>query len=221
MRKIFILFFSIQVSTLCFSQSDGFRMGAHFGMGQATIKEANISRQTGKLALQAGLSMNYQFFKNFGLNSNILFTSKGSRSSGSETVYGFFGSKEYTYEEDYSLYYVEIPLMPKLSLGGEKFFVKVFAGPSLNFNLYGKQDKVFDDANYHEQNGFTNREIKGLNLLEYSLVYGGGFDVEVSDNSIFSLEVRESRSLNSFGEINTKDAINQYFMVGIGYLNKF
>jgi hypothetical protein len=221
MKQILILFFLFQLSPLCFSQSNGLRIGASLGVGEATIKKTDISNQTGKLAFQGGLALNYQFIKNFGLYGNILYATKGSRSSGTERVSGFFGTTDYKFEEKYVLDYIEVPVMPKLSFGGEKFYIKIFAGPSLNFNLSGKQNKQYEDASYNQDNGYGFRKITGLQLVEYALVYGAGFDVEISDGSVLFLEIRQSKALNSFGTINNKNAYNQYFTLNAGYLIKY
>ena len=220
-RFLISILFILSFNTSGFSQTPGFRAGIHLGIGEARITKAGISNQTGKLSLQGGLAASYQFTKNIGLVNNILFTTKGSRTSGTETVSGFFGSQQYTYEEDFSLQYIEIPLMLKVSLGLGSFHLKAFSGPSANFNISGNADRTYDDPEYNKDHGFTNKEITGLNLLEYTLVLGGGIDIELSDESVLYLELRESLALNSFGEINIKDAFNQYITAGIGFLYKY
>jgi hypothetical protein len=157
------------------------------------------------------LGASYQFNNNFGLTGNILYISKGSRTSGTERVTGFLGHKDYTYEENFSLSYIEIPLLAKLSLGAGSFHLKGFAGPAISFSMSGKHDRVYDDTDYNEDNGFTGRDIPGLNLMEYSGILGTGIDIELSDGNIFYLELRENFSFNSFGRINNRDAFNNYF----------
>ncbi|MBX9853683.1 MAG: PorT family protein [Cytophagaceae bacterium] len=219
-----ILLFTFGTLLLCNSlcgQSPGLALGGHFGIGQAKISKANINNQTGRLALQGGLSLNYQFVKNFGLYGNILFSGKGSRASGNDVQSTFFGNKEFPFEQKYNLYYIEIPVMAKLSLGINNFYFKAFAGPSINFNVKGTESKIYEDKDYHEQNGYSDREIQGLNLMEYSFCYGGGIDVEIAQQSIFFLEVRNNIGMNTFGKINNLDAFNQYFGLGLGILYKY
>jgi hypothetical protein len=199
------------------AQNTGFKYGARFGIGQASISDAGIENQTGKLSLNAGLTSAYHFTNYFGLTTDILFVSKGSRATGSETESGFFGSTSYTFEERYKLYYVEIPVMAKASVGNETFRFKIFAGPSVNFNVSGSHTRIFNDPDYDQDHGFTDRSITGIKLLEFAGVVGAGFEV-MAGNDIFFIDIRNSAAFNSFGLINNKNAYNNYFAVGVGYM---
>jgi hypothetical protein len=201
-----------------FAQSPGFRYGARIGIGQAKISGASIVNQTGRLAFNAGLTANYQFNNHVGLSADFLFTSKGSRASSSETKSGFFNSTTYNYEEIYKLYYFEIPIMAKVSVGFSNFHPKIFVGPSINFNLLGTQTRTYEDPNYNTDHGFSDRKIPGLQLMEFSGVVGAGFDVEMANEKILFLDIRYNSALNSFGIINGRSAYNNYFTVGVGYL---
>lgn len=221
MKAIFILFFLIISTHLSFSQTEGLRLGVYAGIGQSNIRKGNISNSTGKLALQGGLAMNYQFSKNLGLYSNLLLTGKGAEGNGTETVSGLPGSGEYKYKQEFSLYYIEIPIMPKVSIGTEKFYIKAFAGPSINFNVGAKQDKMYETPTIDNQLGYSGRNMPEVELIEYSLVCGAGFDVETANKNIFFMEARYNSALNSLGPVNSTKAFNQYFTVGLGYLYKY
>ena len=221
MRTIFLTIALLSFFHSSYSQSPGLAIGGHFGIGQAKIAKANVTNQTGRLALQGGLALNYQFINNFGLYGNILFSGKGSRASGTDVQSTFFGNKEFPFEEKYNLYYIEIPVMAKLSVGINNFHLKAFAGPSVNFNVKGTQSKIYEDKDYNQENGYEDREIQGLNLMEYSFCYGGGIDVVIAEQSIFFLEARNNIGLNTFGKINNLDAFNQYFGLGFGILYKY
>lgn len=199
------------------AQTPGFRMGGMFGVGESRIKSEGITNETGKLALTAGMTMTYQFSKNFGIYANALFTTKGTKSAGVERVSGIFTYTDYSYMRRFSLYYIEIPVMPKVSVGLKNFHLKAFAGPSLNFNILAKEDKEYDNQAYNNDYGYSGRNLPGVNVLEYSLVYGGGIDVEVSNRDLLFLEVRASTGITHLGSINGQDATNKYLMVGLGY----
>jgi hypothetical protein len=121
MRTLVFLSFYLFITNLGFSQSKGFRYGARFGIGQASISNASIPNQTGKLALNAGFTASHQFNRHIGLCADFLFTAKGSRASGTTTQTGVFGTRTYNYEETFRLYYFEIPVMAKLSIGISNF----------------------------------------------------------------------------------------------------
>jgi hypothetical protein len=218
MKYPYFLLAFLFITHLSSGQSAGFRYGARFGIGQANISRAGIQNQTGKLALNAGLTANYQFNNHLGLNADFLFTSKGSRASGIDTRSGVFGSASYKYEESYKLYYFEIPVMAKLSIGFSNLHLKVFAGPSVNFNLTGTQTRSYEDPDFNRDNGFSERKIPGLQLMEFAGVAGAGFDVEMDNKQILFLDARYSGAYSSFGVINGSNAYNNYFTVGVGYL---
>ncbi len=219
MRKLLIVLVTLPLFyTSAMAQSPGFRSGLIVGIGQATIKNSTISDQTGKLAFMAGFGLNYQFTKNLGLYGNVLFSSKGSSFTGSDQGNGVLSVNNYSYKQSVSLYYIEIPIMPKVSIGFNNFHLKAFAGPSFNFNLYGKESKTYDDANYNQSNGYQKKDIANLSVVEYSFVYGGGFDIELDNNDVLFLEVRDNMGLNSFGQINNANSYSRYFAIGIGYL---
>jgi hypothetical protein len=217
MKYLYFLIAFLFITHLCSAQSAGFRYGVRFGIGQANISGAGIGNQTGKLALNAGLTSSFQFNKHLGLNADFLFVSKGSRASGTTSTGGLFPSN-YKYEESYKLYYFEIPVMAKLSIGFSNLHLKAFAGPSINFNLKGTQTRTYEDQNFNNNSGFSDRKIPGLQLMEFAGVAGAGFDVEMGNKQILFLDARYNWALNSFGVINGNNAYNNYFSVGVGYL---
>jgi len=217
MKKLFILLVALPLLyTTAIAQTPGFRSGLIFGIGQATIKNSSIDNQTGKLAFLAGFGLNYQFTKYFGLYGNILFVSKGTSFTGADGGNGITGSNPY--KQTVSLGYIEIPVMPKLSVGIDNFHFKAFAGPSMNFNLYGKETKTYNDPNYNQNNGYRWQNVPNLSVVEYSFVYGGGFDVELPNNDVLFLEIRDNIGLTSLGQINGINSYNKYFAVAFGYL---
>lgn len=217
MRVILVLALFTGYSFIANAQFDGFKYGGRFGIGQARINEAELGDQRGKLALSGGITSTYYFSKTFGLQADFLFTSKGSRASGEEVVQGFFGTTRFQYEEIYRMFYLEVPVTARLAFGSENFLVKFYGGPSINFNLLGTQSRTYEDPDYNDDHGFTDREINGLELLEGAGVYGTGFEV-AADEGIFFLDIRNTIAFSSFGIINGRKAFNNYFVIGVGYL---
>lgn len=211
---IYLLIFTFAGSV--FAQNKGFKYGARFGIGQANISKADIQNQIGKLALNAGITAAYHFTNYFALTTEILYVSKGVRATGTVLGSGLTGSKSYNYEEAYKLSYIEIPGMAKFSIGGKTFRFKVFAGPSMNFNISGNHSRIFEDLDYDLDNGFYDKKIPGLKVLEYSGVVGAGFEA-MKQADIFFIDIRYNSAFNSLGMINGRNAYNNYFAVGIGY----
>jgi hypothetical protein len=219
MKKLFILLLIGSLPLSVFAQSKGFRFGGMFGLGEGRIKNPTITSQSGKLAVTGGFGVNYQFRKIFGLYGNLLYTSKGAKADGIEgSVIG-----TYPYEQTFSFSAIEIPVMPKLSFGFNKFYLKAFAGPSVNFNLSSKEDKVYNNSTYDFDHGYENKDLD-VPFVDYSFVFGGGIDWETSEKNIFFLEYRRNKDLRlkSINAVNENTHYyNRYYVFAFGYLCKF
>jgi len=219
MKKLILIPFIVLCIQSISAQTPGFRYGGHFGLGESGFNSlgAGISQQ-GKLNLYAGIAASEQFTNHFGLDADALFVSKGERLSGETTDTDVLGNtKTYTYNDNYHLFYAELPLLLKLSIGWNNFFLKGFAGPSINFNLMALQSRTYQDANYDANHGYLDARMNNINVMELAGVFGAGIDVQSGEN-IFSLDFRISHAYDSFGKINNYNAYNNYFAVGFGYV---
>lgn len=219
MKKFLVILFLLALSIASFSQSEGFRIGARFGLGESRFSGMTSTAQMEeKLSLSGGISASQQFTNNFGLMMNALFVNKGAMVKGTTyTDPDFFGNRRaYTYTDDLSLFYAEVPVMAKVSVGFKNFHIKAFAGPSVNFHLFGIQTRTYQDQTYNDNNGFEAR-MKDNDITEFAGVYGIGFEAETKDNQLFYLDLRFSNAFDSFRTIEGRNAKNQYFSVGIGY----
>jgi hypothetical protein len=214
MRYLLSLFFILTLAPCCFSQSPGFRYGFHAGAGQAKIEGAELLNQLGKLAINAGFISAYQINKNVGLVAEVLLTYKGARTEGSIKSCCI----DYKYEEIYRLNYVEVPVMVKGSIGISSLFMKVFTGPSVNFNIKSSRSRTFENDNFNMIYGYSNNKMTGIKLMELAWVAGAGFEVELEEKDIVFLEIRNNMALTSFGNINGKSGFNNYLGLVIGYL---
>ena len=221
MKRLILTLAALLLVIAAFAQSAGFRYGAHFALGTSTFGPVRNLNEESKLSFNTGIAANYQFTKHFGLNMNALLASKGAKINGTilTSSGGFFGGgqQEYRYEDNYRFLYAEIPVLPKLSVGVGNLHFKVFAGPSVNFNLLNTLTRTYDDPEYNDNNGFD-QKYEDVEVMEYSVVYGTGIDVETDESSIFFLDIRFNNALSSFGNIAGNDAYNKYFSIGLGYL---
>ncbi len=216
MKKLLIILLLTGITVTTMAQSQGFKYGARFAIGQANFNSDNISDEAGKLMLRGGFGATYQFNKNVALFGEGALTLKGSKATFTRNNSGTLGTSTETFEDDYSLVYVELPLMLKLSYGAsEEFYIKGFAGPSLNFNVLSIYNR---DSNINA-NDFQQEKIPGVDVIEGAFVFGGGFDIETKQGQIFSLDVRSNKAFSSWGKIpgNGRSGFNNYFAVGVGY----
>ena len=200
------------------AQPKGFYYYSRLGLGVSEFNQLSNNNQTGKLALNIGFVGNYQFNKYIGLVVEANLSSKGSKIRGTEAA--VFPNSDQDYEDIYRLFYAEIPLMLKLSAPiSESFYVKGFAGLSNNFKLIGTYSRNYDDPNEQDQ---LDQEVNGINLTEYSYIWGLGFEVKDNTDHLYSIDFRTNTALSSFGNIrnsqnNVISGYNSYYTIGFGY----
>lgn len=216
-RVLFLVILFSLSSFNSFSQTEKFRYGARFALGESNISGPDLGEEHGKLALSVGLASVYQFTTFFGMEADVFFVSKGTRITYEQVIVQNDTSGTFQYEETYNLHSVQVPIMPKLSFGFENFFVKFFGGPGLNFNVLGTISREYEDNGIAEENNFDAKKIYKIIFLNFSAIAGAGFDVETPEG-IFSIDFRQNVPLGPFGKINGKEAENIYFTIGLGYL---
>ncbi len=206
------------------AQEKGFHYGTRVGIGQSTFKDVNsdkIKEQPGKLTLNGGIATMYQFNDKLGLTLDGLISSKGTKLRGEETVQSSpFSGNTYTFEDNYKLFYVELPLCAKLSFGSDNFRVKFYGGVSQNYKLAAFITRRYDNENYGQNNNLEMAEYKNVRVGETAAVYGIGVEVKSSTGEIFSIDGRQSSALQSFGKIyadQSKNAFNRYFAISLAY----
>ncbi len=114
------------------------------------------------------------------------------------------------------MYYIEVPVMLKVSIPLGNLYLKAFAGPSINFNVDSKYNVDYSNSDDYDQKNTT---LTGVNTAEFSGVVGVGLDVEVPTGSVFSIDARYNAGLSPFGTIMTSgnDGFNNYFGVFAGW----
>ncbi|MCT4560913.1 MAG: PorT family protein [Crocinitomicaceae bacterium] len=199
--------------------TDGFHYGIRLGIGESYLFVNNTNGLDSRLLLSGGLSANYQFNRFLGLSTDFLVTGKGGKRYGSTRVNTTLGARDYAYTDSYRLNYVEIPLMLKLSLplGGE-FALHAYTGPSLNFFFSGWQNRVYDNNDYNESNGFYNREVNTMNAADGSWVLGAGIDINTDNGDTYILDFRSSIGASPAGRLYSNYATNTYYMISVAYL---
>jgi hypothetical protein len=226
MKNLFLTLFILSFITIK-AQSRGTRIGAQAGIGETWFSNSLNGKSfsgvnaTPKLFFTAGLGASHQFTRWFGLNGSVLLASKGQSFEGTEQgEKDLFGNTpSYKYEETYRLLYTEIPLLAKVSIGFDNFFIKAFAGPSIGFNLHSSDQKIYNDQRYNDENGY-NKTIHPSQVTELSAIAGFGIEAERKNEEIVFLDVRVNNALNNWGKVNGQNAFNNYFSVNVGYLMK-
>lgn len=217
MKKLILLLLMVSIEAVQ-AQPQGFYYYSRAGLGVSTFKNRSLINQTGKLAFNVGVAGNYQFMDYVGLIIEANLSSKGSKISGDEPA--TFTTPAKSYEDIYRMFYIEIPVMIKLSYPlTQEFYVKGYGGLSTNFNLLGTFSRNYDDANNQD---LLDQQINGITLLENAGIFGVGFEIKDKTEHLYSIDFRKANAFTSFGEIKngqnqTISGFNQYYTIGFGY----
>lgn len=202
------------------SQIDkGFHHGFRVGIGESILRVDQTTGENSKLFLTGGLSTNYQFNRFIGLSADFLVAGKGGTINGVTTESGTFGSRSYTFTDEFKLNYVDIPLMAKLSIPlGDEFSLRAYTGPSFNFLISAYQTREYDDPSYNDGHGFRNNELKSINTADNSWIFGVGIDVNTGDGGCFILDLRSSSPTGTVGRIYDRSATSGFYCISLGYV---
>jgi hypothetical protein len=122
-----------------------FSIGPRVGLNVSTVHFPVDYRtsSTSRAGFEAGLTSNVQF-GHFALQPSILFSQKGSGSSG--TLIGIFTPN--TYDEQLRLNYLTVPLNLAFTLGKDGKGIQVFAGPYVSLLLGGHYTRQIQSGGY-------------------------------------------------------------------------
>jgi hypothetical protein len=223
MKRLMLLVCMLQSGLAMAQGLSGFYYGAKVGVGESNFNSTGLAETSGKLLLMGGFSGSYHFNDYFALSAEFLLNSKSANNRDKVTEPGqggIFGGSgtDYFYTDRYRTLDIEIPLLPKFTIGKNGFYLQAFAGPSLNFNIGGIEARTFEDENYNNQNGYAERPMTGLNTTHFSAVYGLGVLVLAPNEQLFSVDFRMSNGLSPFKSFNNQEARYSFFAVSLGYV---
>ncbi len=231
MKKIFatiIIVFSISTG---YSQIFvGFKAGLN--MSSASTMPAvdefnqernNISDFVPKFGGNGAVVLNFKI-KSFSIQPEIAYNTKGLKAK----IDKIYNDTSLTGEWNYSLHYVEVPLMfkyvlgaggmgPYLELGG--YYGYMFAGKYKEYYKYG--EKVLKDDSHEIDDSFANDGVK-TNRHEYGFKVGLGFEIPIEDVLMF-VSLRFSQGLSDVLTYETKPenyekSYNRVFQLSVAYL---
>lgn len=215
---------SIGVSAHAQSELQGFHYGAKAGIGESTFKSTGLTDITGRLLVMGGFTASYHFNSYFGLSAEFLATSKASNNrdktfepNSGGPIIGGGGGTDYYYTDRFRTIDIEIPILPRLTIGKNGFYFQAFAGPSINFNVLGVTLRTYEDQNYNANNGYAEQQMTNLATSSFSAVYGMGVLVMAPNAQLFSVDFRINQGITPFGTFNGQDANHRYFAISVGY----
>ena len=217
MNKSLVTLLLVVISASTFAQDKGFYYGTRFSIGQSDLEGAQLENTTGKLLWQVGGASAYQFNKNIGLTADFLLSGKGTRNSGSFSTASVLGNTERKYDEKINLFTGDVPITLKFSTGLEKFHIKAYAGPNINFQLASLHTVQYEDDNYNDDNGFENEDISSnFETMTVGMLFGAGIDVKAGDGRLFFLDFRYS-PYSTIGTWRNEDIKSGFLGLSTGY----
>jgi hypothetical protein len=178
------------------------KVGVNFA--NASLSESNFLEggKSSLIGLTGGLGFNFSLTSdNFlSIQPEILYSQKGFSSASTGLV---------TYDGDYRLSYLEIPLLVKINFGGEKVRLYVNAGPSIGYLLSGRVNGRVSalgilgtsiDESIEFTDSPTPLDIRQLdaNRIEAGLNFGGGLGYAFAGSTALFVDVRYNMGLTDF-----------------------
>lgn len=209
------------ICTTGYGQGD-FNYGAHFSIGttQLSDQDNNNIQYSSKLYVGGGATASYMFNSLIGLQVEAGFGINNGASNGEEVVGKTIFNQDILEEfnDDYTLGYIKIPILAKLSLGNESFKFNVLGGASSNFNFIALKSRSYKDQNYDDDNGYSQQTMNEAETFVPSIVGGIGLQARSQESSWYFIDFRYESSLNSVTKIdNTSPSLNSY-TISLGYL---
>ncbi|MBI1307259.1 MAG: outer membrane beta-barrel protein [Bacteroidetes bacterium] len=217
MKKLLTILFSLFFIGAS-ATPKGFYFGTRFGLGTSTIDGSIMANPESRLMWQIGIPTVYQLHPNVGIMADFMLTGAGAKGHGKLTTSDIVGNKtDHNFHDKISLLNGEIPLALKLNFGKNDLSLKVYGGMSLNFHFTGNYTLEFDDSDYNKDHGTDHMEMKDLEAMSQSLIFGAGLDIKAAGNRMYFFEIRGSQGLSNFGEFGGKNMKLNYFALNAGY----
>jgi len=179
--------------------------GVKAGGSLTTVNQKGDDDSKYKFGAHGGVFANFGISDMFSIQPELLFSMKGSKSEETTTI----GGTTYTSKGTQSLNYIDIPVMVKVSTGGDNNGLFFEAGPQLGILLSAKNEVEVTGA------ASTNTDIKDLlNTVDFG--YGVGLGYQVESGPLVGL--RYNGGITDIVKDNTGNAArNDAFQLYVGY----
>ncbi len=171
------------------------------------------------IGFTGGVGLNYSLSDDgfLSIQPELLFSQKGFSAAGSA-----FGVN---YDGTYRLNYLELPLLAKITFGGNAFKAYVNAGPSVAYllsgrvkgrgNLLGIFGSNIDEAiQFTDDPNRLNITQLDANRIEAGVNFGGGIGYGFGNNSALFVDVRYNLGLTDFDK--NQQSKNRVFAIAAG-----
>ncbi len=193
-----------------------YKTGARIGIGQSTFTE--LDEAEGVIHLMGGFNSTYQLNENLGFSAELLLNSIGTEYRGVRKSGGIFQEDE-AYTGDLRFLSINIPIYPTLAFGADDFKFTLHGGPSINFNVFGRESRDFDDDSIED---VTRESLDDYETFNFTLIYGAGVRIRTSEGQYVFLDFRMNNGLTDVyttdENVEPTSTRANYFSISTGYI---
>lgn len=199
--KLFFLSVGILCSTVLFGQINTIELGVEGGGSLISLRGNGfiVDKNATDVSFATGFSLLYHFNDHFSLKTNLLYERKGNRINYFYQELPFPKNDIYIKEEletQFSLDYLTLPVLVRYSLGKQKHFF-VNAGGYVGYLLEAKgRSTEVPKVWQRSESEITDK----FSRLDFGLVAGIGGQINLKNNIILSIELRNSLGLQNIGK---------------------
>lgn len=162
MKKLYAIIFIIFLFANLLSAQT--KLGLKLGINIANIYGSDVGETSPLLGISGGAYFSYKLSDVFEIQPGVYFSRKGAKEKGVTDTE--------TFDYDFALDYIEVPLLLKVSFPIEKLLIRpiVFAGPAISFNTNAKISRVIDGYAYDVSYDY-------IKSTEFSFILGAGVSI--------------------------------------------
>ncbi len=190
------------------AQEQNLLIGSKVGIGVSSFQVSSDR----VLWFGAGGFGDFRIGSHFGLMGEANFQKGGAKYQGKTTESGVFGTRDYTYTENFSLFDVQLNLLPRLSFGGDGLRMNLFAGPALNFGVFGNSSRTYDDASYNNDHGYQGAIVNNAEIMHFSGIAGFGFTIPAA-TGVYYLDFRYNMGLTTSVKVDNQEMYTNFFAI--------
>jgi hypothetical protein len=213
MKKFLLALLCVPV--LGFAQGE-YKTGARIGIGQSTF--TNLDQAKGVIHFMGGFNSTYLLNENLGFSAELLVNTIGTEYRGVRESGGIF-STDQPYTGDLRFVSINIPVYPTIALGSEDFKFTIHGGPSINFNVFGRESRDFDDDSVDD---VERESLQNYETFNFTVVYGAGVRIKTGAEQYVFLDFRMNNSLTDVyttdENVDPTSTRANYFSISTGYM---
>lgn len=208
------------------SKAQSISLGIRGGGNYSTL--LGIDSAEIKKGITGGLTLNYQTTSKWSVSADILYTQRGTTFQ--RNYKDSLNTQKEKFEYDYSLNYVEIPILFHYNFlsDSSKLKARAFFGPSLNVRMDGKNKIKYTKVVTMGDSAVTTNSEGEQDLayiytpLDYGFVGGIGATYAITDKIAASVDIRASYGLLDIREYLSESTkavrnANVAVLVGVTY----